>query len=225
MQNKLFFYSNNYFNLIFKQKQIISIIIPKYIIRKRTFKFSLIFLFIENFSAVYNIYSKSYKRLKRARVLYAGRMLYDNVFFYKKKYLNFKFTGRKNKKINLCQLKLRKFQMYSLKITLLYLRKKIKGGYLAFSKGFLGFISRKNFKLAVKNVKFPFFSSFYIAKLNLFIKQTILSFNLKKKRKIRRPRRKYKNKKKIRRKNLFYKIKYIFKIKLKKKKFNYFKKK
>lgn len=224
MKNKLFFYSNDYFNLIFKQKQTISIIVPKYIIKGKSQKLNMIILTAENYTTIYKVFSKSHKRLKRLRLLKPGRALYENVFFYKKKYLNFKFIGREHKKNNLCQVKLRKFQMYSSKSTLLYLYKKIKGGYLGFSKGFLGFISRKDFYLSVKNIKFPFFSSFYITKLNLFIQQTVLSFKFKKKRKIRKIRRK-KHQKKPKQKILFCKIKYIFKVKLKKQKFNYFIKK
>lgn len=224
MNNKLFFYSNDYFNLIFKQKQTISIMVPKYIIKGKTHKFNMIILNAENYTTIYKIFSKSYKRLKRLRFLKPGRVLYENVFFYRKKYLNFKFIGRENKQNNLCQTKLRKFQMYSSKSTLLYLYKKIKGGYLGFSKGFLGFISRKDFYLSVKNIKFPFFSSFYITKLNLFIQQKVLSFKFKKKRKIRKARRR-KYQKKPKTKILYCKIEYIFKAKFKKKIFNYFIKK
>jgi hypothetical protein len=221
MRNKLFFYSNDYLNLIFKQKQTISIIVPKYIIKGKTQKLNMIILTAENYTTIYKVFSKSYKRLKRLRLLKLGRVLYENVYLYKKKYLNFKFIGRENKKNNLCQTKFRKFQMYSSKSTLLYLYKKIKGGYLGFSKGFSGFISRKDFYLSIKNIKFPFFSSFYITKLNLSIQQTILSFKFKKKRKVRKVRRK-KHQKKLKQKILFCKIKYIFKATFKNKNFNYF---
>ncbi len=224
MSNKLFFYSNDYFDLIFKQKQSISIIVSKYIIKGKMNKFNMIILNAENYTTIYKVFSKSYKRLKRLRFLKPGRVLYENVFFYRKKYLNFKFIGRENKQNNLGQTKLRKIQMYSSNSTLLYLYKKIKGGYLGFSKGFLGFISRKNFYFCVKNIKFPCFSSFYIIKLNLFIRQNLLKFKFKRKRKVRRPRRKRYQKKPVT-KTLYYKIEYIFKVKFKKRKFSYFIKK